>query len=66
MKIAAHPLVVAVALGLLPPTALADELNDPQVALEASADDLADMDAPSEAEMLRAEREWRMAREQLG
>lgn len=65
MKIAAHPLVVAVALGLLPPTALAEALTENQAVLEASADELADMDAPSEAELLRAEREWRTAREQI-
>ncbi len=57
MKIAAHPLMVAVALGLLGPGVLesADDRKGASVTLETAT-------PPDAAEIARAERLWREAR----
>jgi hypothetical protein len=61
MKLDAHPLVVAVALGLLGPSALASEEDEESPAAACCpppADDGAFGDEPDTEEIARVEREW--------
>ena len=62
MKVAAHPMVVAVALGLLGPEALDEDSDDPRPAAEGSTQALGVADPPSEAEFQRVEGLWLAAR----
>jgi len=61
MKLDAHPLVVAVALGLLGPVALADEDEEETAAAACCpppADEFAMGDEPDTDEIARVELEW--------
>ncbi|MCB9689545.1 MAG: hypothetical protein H6735_31195 [Alphaproteobacteria bacterium] len=60
MKLDAHPLVVAVAMGLLNPAALVDVEDDEAIVEHVSADESWEpmFPAPDEAELHRVEIEW--------
>jgi hypothetical protein len=61
MKLDAHPIVVAVALGLLGPVALAEEEDDESAAAACCpppTDDHAFGDEPDTDEIARVEQEW--------
>ena len=62
MKLAAHPLIVAAALGLLGPSALEQELDDE--ALEHSSKQVrpAHETSPSPDQVAQVAEEWRVAR----
>ena len=60
LKLGAHPLVVAVALGLLGPSALVeDERTTTRPALSV------ELDEPSDAEFARVEALWATARDRI-
>jgi hypothetical protein len=62
MKIAAHPLVVAVALGLVDPQVLATE--DERIPRGASSTERSlDLDEPEPSEFARIEAEWQQVRD---
>ena len=62
MKLAAHPLIVAAALGLLGPSALEQDLDDE--ALEHSSKQVPSTHeaGPSPDQMAQVAKEWRVAR----
>jgi hypothetical protein len=62
MKIVAHPLVVAVALGLLDPGVLSQEPQDPQEPSERAEGDLQQVDGPSPEQFAQIELEWQSVR----
>ena len=68
MKIVAHPLIVAVALGLLGPTALESDapVSDQRPGIEpdlrSGASSLLGTDAPSAEDFERVQLEWEEAR----
>jgi hypothetical protein len=62
-RIAAHPLVVAAAFGLLGPAAMADDLEDTEFLIVDGAESSSLADAPKDvvidaAEFARVEAEW--------
>ena len=75
MKVAAHPMVVAVAFGFLSPSALAEETNEPAVENcvdcgESSAvamyESSSIADAPTADDIARVQAEWVEVRELIG
>jgi hypothetical protein len=65
MKIVAHPLVVAVALGLLDPGVLSQDGQDPQEPLERTSDGALQegTDGPSPEQFAQIELEWQSVRD---
>lgn len=64
IKFGAHPMVVAVAMGLLGPGALLDESNDDHDGglFGASTQDLEDLETPSADDFARVEDLWHSVR----